>query len=167
MAHASTAANLIQQEGTGCLWRQKTENGQEGESPSGIHKPQRNIELAANRWAYNKSSTHLDQGNEDHEQRGRTTRIVVCVVLPVPLLRKHLHGNHVNHSAAIKRERWLWLVRQKRKKLPLTFRRTAAVGIECGNRSPMWSLGLAGGRHTWSCATACHSSVTRERGTMG
>lgn len=107
MAHASTAVNLIQQEGTGCLWRQKTENGQEGESPSGIHKPQRNIELAANRWAYNKSSTHLDQGNEDHEQRGRTTRIVVCVVLPVPLLRKHLHGNHVNHSAAIKRERWL------------------------------------------------------------
>lgn len=50
------------------------------------------------------SSTHLDQGNEDHEQRGRTTRIVVCVVLPVPLLRKHLHGNHVNHSAAIKRK---------------------------------------------------------------
>lgn len=100
MAHASTT----QQGGTGCLWRQKTENGQEGESPSGIHKPQRNMELAANRLVYKESSTHLDQGNEDHEQRGRTTRIVVCVVLPVPLLRKHLHGNHVNHSAAIKRK---------------------------------------------------------------
>lgn len=43
------------------------------------------------------NNTHLDEGDKNDEERRRAAAVMVCIILPVPFLRKELVCDYTHH----------------------------------------------------------------------